>query len=78
MELKIKNDTFFVLEAGKDKIIFDEVGDAVKRLKEVVANNKELNPENVNIVEVSVKGEKWEMKTIPWARIAIELIRSGK
>lgn len=78
MELKIKNDVFFVLEAGKEKSLFDSEKDAVESLKSIVGENKELNPENVNIVEVNIKGEKWEMKTMPWSKIAIELIRGGK
>lgn len=69
---------FFALDAGKEKILFDTESDAVAKLKEVVSGNKELNPENVNIIEVNIKGEKWEMKTIPWSKIAIELIRGGK
>lgn len=78
MELKIKNDVFFVLEAGKEKRLYDTEKDAVESLKIIVSKNAELNPENVNIVEVNIKGEKWEMKTMPWSKIAIELIRGEK
>lgn len=78
MELKVRNDVFYVLDAGKEKTLFDTESDAVAKLKEVVSGNKELNPENVSIVEVNIKGEKWEMKQIPWSKIAIELIRGGE
>lgn len=78
MELKIKNDVFFVLEAGKEKRLYDTEKDAVESLKIIVSKNAELNPENVNIVEVNIKGEKWEMKTMSWSKIAIELIRGEK
>ena len=78
MELKIKNDIFYVLETGKEKYVFDTESDAVGKLKQVVAASPELNSEKVSIVEVNVKGDKWEMKTIPWSKIAMELIRSGK
>ena len=78
MELKIKNDVFYVLEAGKEKRFYDTEEDAIDSLKTVVSENKDLNSENVNIIEVNIKGEKWEMKTMPWSKIAIELIRGGK
>lgn len=78
MELKIKNDVFYVLEAGKEKRLYDTERDAIDSLKTLVSENKDLNPENVNIIEVNIKGEKWEMKTMPWSKIAIELIRVGK
>ena len=78
MELKIKNDVFYVLEAGKEKRLYDMERDAIDSLKTLASENKDLNPENVNIIEVNIKGEKWEMKTMPWSKIAIELIRVGK
>lgn len=78
MELKIKNDVFYVLEAGKEKRLYDTERDAIDSLKTLASENKDLNPENVNIIEVNIKGEKWEMKTMPWSKIAIELIRVGK
>ena len=78
MELKIKNDVFFVLETSEAKSLFDTESDAVEKLKEAVAKNPDLDSNNVSIIEVNIQGEKWEMKTIPWAKIAMELIRSGK
>jgi len=78
MELKIKNDVFFVLETSSEKYLFDSESDAVEILKKVASEDSKLNPENMSIIEVNVKGEKWEMKQIPWSKIAIELIRGGK
>jgi hypothetical protein len=78
MELKVKNDVFYALEAGKEKRLYDTERDAIESLKTFISGNKELNPENVSIMEVNIKGEKWEMKQIPWSKIAIELIRGGK
>lgn len=77
MELKIKNDVFYVLEAGNDKRLYDAESDAVESLKKLILEKKELNPENVNILEVNTK-EKWEIKSIPWSKIAMELIRGGE
>ena len=75
MELKIKNDVFYVLEAGEEKRLYNTEKDAIESLKTIVAEKKELDPENVNIIEVNIKGEKWEMKTVPWSKIAMGLIR---
>jgi len=78
MELKIKDDVFYVLETSEEKSLFDTESDAVGKLKDAVAKNPELDSENVSIIEVNMQGEKWEMKTIPWSKIAMELLRSGK
>jgi hypothetical protein len=78
MELEIKNDTFFVLETSGAKSLFDSEAEAVGKLKAVVSKKPDVNIEQVNIIRVNVKGEKWEMAQIPWSKIAMELLRSGK
>jgi len=75
VEMKIKNDKFYILEAGNEKIVFDTENNAVESLKALISENKSLNPENVNIFEVNTAGEKWEIKSVPWSKIAIGLIR---
>jgi len=77
MSIKIEGDKFYVLEAGDEKWIFKSEEDAIKSLKKMLAENKDLNEENVSILEVDTKGEKWQIKQISWSRIAIELIRGG-
>jgi hypothetical protein len=76
MELKVKNDTFYVLVIGDEKRIYDTESDAIASLKTLVSD-KELNPEDMNIFEVKM-GEKWEIMSIPWSRIALQLIKGGK
>ena len=75
MEMKVKNDRFYLLDGGEDKWIYDTEEGAIKALKALVSTNKELNPEEVNVFEVNVAGEKWEIKSVPWSRIAIGLMR---
>lgn len=77
MEMKIENDTFYVLDAGNEKRIYDTESNAVESLKTLLSENKDLNPENVSIFEVNTAGESWEIKSVPWSKIAIELIRRG-
>ena len=75
MEMKIKDDKFFVLEVGDDKWIYDSETTAIKSMKEVLSRTADENPENVSILEVNAKEKKWEVKELPWSRIAISLIK---
>lgn len=75
MEMKVKNDRFYLLDATDEKWIYDSEDGAIGALKTLVSTNKGLNPEDVNILEVNVAGEKWEIKSVPWSRIAIGLMR---
>lgn len=75
MELRIDNNTFYVLELGKQKRIFDSEAAAVESLKDALAGDEKLNPEAVNILEVDTSQEQWKIQGVPWSRIAISLIR---
>jgi hypothetical protein len=77
MELKVKDDTFYVLEIGDERRIYDTESNAIASLKSLVAEKKDVNPENVNVLEVKI-GERWEIKAIPWSKIALELLKGGK
>lgn len=63
MELKVKGDTFYVLEIGDERIIYDTESNAIASLKSLVAKQEDVNPEQVAVLEVKV-GEKWEIKAI--------------
>jgi len=75
VEMKIKDDKFFVLEIGEDKWVYDTESTAINSMKELISKSADLNPENVSILEVNTKEKKWEIKELPWARIAIALIK---
>lgn len=77
MEMKVKGETFYVLEAGGEKWIYDTEDNAIETLKSLVSKGKGLNPEDVSILEVNTAGEKWEIKSVPWSKIAIGLIKGG-
>lgn len=76
MKMKIENNKFFVLETKDEKWVFNTENEAIKSMKEITSENKELKPEDISILEVDVKEKKWEIKEIPWARIALQLIRA--
>jgi hypothetical protein len=75
MEIKVRNSVFYLLDAGKDKWIYDIEAEAVGALKKLVSEKAELDPESLSILEVNVAGEKWEIKSIPWSKIAMGLLR---
>lgn len=78
MELKLNNGKFFLLDAGKDKAVYENETEAVTGLKKIVGTNDKLDPSQVNIFEVDTNNEKWNIKQIPWSKIAMELIKGGK
>ena len=76
-EIRLNAGIFYLLEAGKnDKTLFDTEEAAVGALKGVIAKNKELDAESVTIMEVNTSEEKWSIKQVPWAKIAMELMRA--
>jgi len=78
MELKVKDDTFYVLVTGDEKRLYDSENAAVSALKTLVAEKESVNSDDVNIFEVNMAGEKWEIESIPWSKIAIGLIKGER
>ncbi|MGQ9468496.1 MAG: hypothetical protein ACUVTD_01505 [Nitrososphaerales archaeon] len=64
MELKVKDNTFYVLEIGGEKRIYDTESSAIASLKTLVAEKKDVNPDNVNIFEVKMADRYWQANTI--------------
>lgn len=75
MELKVKKDTFYLLDTGDEKWIYDTESEVVKALKTFGLQRRAMDPEKVRIVEVNIAGEKLETKSVPWSKIAIELAK---
>ena len=75
MEMKIENNVFYLLEAGKEKRLYDTESNAIQALKLLASKNKDIDPESMSLVEVNTSGAKWEIKSVPWSRIAVGLMR---
>lgn len=76
MEMKINDDKFFVLEVGEEKWIYDSETTAIRCMKELITSKTpDVNPESISILEVNTKEKKWEVRELPWSRIAISLIK---
>ena len=78
MELKVKGNTFYVLVVGNDRRIYDSESEAVISLKSIVSGKEDIDPEDISIFEVTILEEKWEIKAIPWSRIALKLIKGER
>jgi len=71
--VKVEGETFYLLETGDEKHIFNTEDEAITKLKEISENEKP-NPEETLIFEVNSKGEEWSIKQVPWSKIAIGLL----
>jgi hypothetical protein len=78
MELKVNEHTFYLLDAGEEKWLFDTEESAIGSLKKLVANGGDVDPEKVSIFEVNTSGEQWGITSVPWSKIAIGLMKGGK
>jgi PIN domain nuclease of toxin-antitoxin system len=78
MELKVKNNMFYLLDAITEKWIFEDEESAVEKLRTIVSTGKEITPEKVCIYEINTSGENWAIKSVPWAKIAMKLMKGGK
>jgi hypothetical protein len=75
LELEIEGDIFYVVDTEKRKWIVKREEDAIERMKKV-AKEEDIDLEKTAIWEVdtSEKG-KWEIKQVPWSKIAQRLLR---
>lgn len=74
MGLRIEGDRFYMLKTPEEKIIYVIEGEAIRALKDCMLS-KDLKPEEISLLEISIIGEKWEIKQVPWSRIAFKLIK---
>jgi hypothetical protein len=77
MEFQVKDNTFYVLlnKEGKTNslMIFSELSPSVKKVKEYLKSG--IKTETLELMSLNYKGESFEVKTIPWNIIAMELIK---
>jgi len=72
--LEIEDNVFYVLEIEDKKYLFKTQKGAVDTLKEK-GKSEEIDSEKLNVLEINTSGEKWEVKGIPWSKIALQLIQ---
>jgi len=73
----VKENKFFMLveKTGSKSIIriYDEMKPAITKVKESIKGG--TSSENIELLSVEVKQDKFEIKTIPWNFIATELVK---
>lgn len=77
MELEVKGSEFYVLTVknGNGKItLHNEMDSPIKKIKEYLTKGK--NPEDIELVIVQIKEDKYEMKGVAWSTIAAGLVKS--
>lgn len=76
-ELEVKGNIFYILrirEGDAEKLtLHDDFDSAVARLKEGLKTSS--SPEHLELMSIDVKGEKFEIKGVPWSTIAAELVK---
>jgi hypothetical protein len=76
MEILVKENKFYMLieKTSKSEIrLYDEMKPAIARVKSSLKAS--AKSESIELLSIEVKGEKFEIKTIPWDFIATELIK---
>lgn len=76
MELEVKGNEFYVLTVKQEgKItLHNEMGSPIKKIRECL--KKGTSPDDIELVMVQIKEDKYEMKSMPWSIIAAGLVKS--
>lgn len=76
-ELELKENTFYVLtvkkEKGKKITLYNDMDSPISRVKEYLKDKK--SPDDIELMAVEIKEDKFEIKSIPWSMIAVGLIK---
>lgn len=79
MELLVKDNKFFMLtekQGSKKEIrVYDEINPAIAKIKKTLKSG--LSSENIELLSIEIKDEKFEIKTIPWHVIATQLVKES-
>ena len=76
-ELEVKENRFFVLtvteEKGRKVTLHNEMDSAVDRVRERLKAG--TGTDNIELMAVEMKEEKFEIKGVPWSTIAVGLVK---
>lgn len=76
-ELEVKKDRFYVLtvKQGKENRItlHSDMDSPVRRVKEYL--KEDISPNNIELMTVEIKEDKFELKGVPWSTIAVMLVK---
>jgi hypothetical protein len=77
MEVLVKGNKFFMLtekQGSKKEIrVYDEMNPAIIKIKNSLKQG--VTSEDIELLSIEIKEERFEIKTIPWNIIATQLIK---
>jgi len=76
-ELEVKENKFYVLTVrqgkGKRTTLHDEIDLPIRRIKECLKGG--TSPEDMELMTVEIREDKFEIKSVPWSTIAAGLVK---
>ena len=79
MELSVKDNKFFMLmekQGSKKEIrVYDEINPAIDKVK--MSLKEGASSENIELLSIEIREERFEIKTIPWHVIATQLVKES-
>lgn len=73
----MKENKFYVLTVGgakeKKVTLHNEMESPILKVKDYLKNG--TDPDDIELITVEMKGEKFEIKSVPWSIIALGLVR---
>jgi hypothetical protein len=77
LELEVKENKFYVLTVGQGKekkvTLHNEMESPIIKVKDCLKN--EIDPNDIELMTVEMKGEKFEIKSVPWSVIALGFVK---
>lgn len=74
MKLQIKNAEYYQLEKGKEIVLFDGFGEAVKEMKGAI---KQGNPRETKLWRVKKESGKWAMIEVGYQELFEMIVKEG-
>ena len=80
MEIEVTDGRFWLLENKIDendikRWVYDDKKSAISRLKELM---KTVDVQQVVLSAIEVSGKEWKIAPVPWAEIAMGLVREAE
>lgn len=75
MELKLKENKFWILESSKDKRIYDNQTEPINTIKRLM--KEDIKAKDIKLYVVDIGTKEMQIKNVSWDEIAEELIKLG-
>lgn len=73
--IEIRDGIFYILDADQQKWLFQSEEKAIMFLRDIIKSDDTINPEKLNILSVDTGNKDWKINSIPWSKIAVEIIK---